>query len=55
MQENDSDSDDDRNEYMNDEIMASDDIGGVYLHNLDRDDEDYDQVSLEYEQKGLPW
>ena len=49
MGENESDSDDDRNEYLNDEIMAQDDMAGVYLHNLEREDEDYDQVSLEYE------
>ena len=42
MGQNDSDSDEDRNEYLNDEIMASDDMGGMYLHNLERDDEDFD-------------
>jgi hypothetical protein len=42
MNDNDSDSDEDRNEYQNDEIMTHDDIGGVYLNDLEREGEDYD-------------
>lgn len=48
MGNDDSDSDEDRNEYQNEDMMADDEMAGVYLNDLDREEE-YDKVNLEYE------